>query len=108
MRRAILFFIWRRPAAHGYEEILKTILPTGRTEVDSRNKSGDTPLQLAAREGSLMTSIKRRFYRLLHRKITRLLLDAGANPHSLNYSGQSPLSIALQKGHETVANHVRK
>jgi hypothetical protein len=42
-----------------------------------------------------------------HETIVKLLFYADTNKNSLDDLGETPLSLALQKGHETVANSLR-
>ena len=68
-------------------QIAEALLATG-AEVDPRNSAGSTPLSNAV------------FSSRGDRAVIKLLRDAGADPHAMNDSGVSPLSLA-----RTIANY---
>jgi len=68
----------------GDEQGLRTALE-GNLSANSTNHKGWSLLMLAAVEGSV--------------PVGRLLIEKGANIAAMNLKGETPLSIATQKGH---------
>jgi ankyrin repeat protein len=72
-------------AYFGKSEAVKYLIKAGaQVNSPSKNSLGVTPLQSAVAGG--------------HLEITRLLLEAGANPNARERSGQTPLHTAVQNG----------
>ncbi|EHA27916.1 hypothetical protein ASPNIDRAFT_184506 [Aspergillus niger ATCC 1015] len=76
------------PAAHrGHESIIRILLDFGVKDLNSRDKSGHTPLLHAAS--------------MWHTKIVKLLLRTGIpDPNCQNAGGQTPLTHASHFGHD--------
>ena len=69
-------------------EAVRTLLAAGAS-ANARNGNGQTPLHIAAGEGSA--------------EICKLLIDAGADVEAeFDFDGSRPLSIAVWRGHEEV------
>ena len=77
----------RRAAAEGQELVVQRLLENG-AELESKDRTGSTPLLLAAREGQ--------------EAVVKLLLENGAEPGSKDRSGQTPLSYAAEGGYVSV------
>jgi len=76
-------------AENGYEAVVKSLLETGKAEIDAKDRDGWTPLQLASRNG--------------HEAVVRLLLETGkVDVEAKNKDGWTPLHLASRNGHETV------
>jgi uncharacterized protein len=76
----------------GDEPALRTALDQG-LDANLANHKGWSLLMLAAVEGSV--------------PLGQLLIDKGANLVALNSKGDTPLSIATQKGHTAFADLLR-
>lgn len=69
--------------------MVKLLLATGKVDVDSKDRRGQTPLFYAAKNG--------------HETVVKLLLATGkVKVDSKDDYGQTPLSYAAENGHETV------
>ena len=78
-------------AGNGHEAVVKLLLEKGAELVSNDDKSGQTPLSLAAERG--------------HEAVVKLLLEKGAKLESKDDEyGQTPLSLAAGEGHEAVVN----
>ena len=76
-------------AQGGHEAIVRLLLETGKIDIDSKDKLGQTPLWWAVQEG--------------HEAVVKLLLETGkVDVDSKDKFGQTPLSRAAQRGHEAV------
>nr|CRH05847.1 protein of unknown function [Candidatus Magnetococcus massalia] len=71
---------------------LPFVMPKAR--VDQRDLQGKTDLMWAAEHG--------------HARLAEELLDAGANPYSTNWWGQSALDLARRNGHLEVVALIRR
>ncbi|KAH8744645.1 ankyrin repeat-containing domain protein, partial [Hyaloscypha finlandica] len=76
----------------GYETEVSLLLRMENVDVDCRNKMLSTPLIEAAKNG--------------HRGIVRLLLEKGAEVNAQNHFGNSPLSLAVEYGHDLVVEEI--
>ena len=76
-------------AAQGTEDSLLLLLQHPTTALDTRDRTGQTPLQHAATAG--------------HAKCLRMLLDAGANVNHADSDGRTALTLAASKGHKVAA-----
>jgi ankyrin repeat protein len=82
-RRALNWAAWHnRPVA------IHFLVAHGAT-LDAANLTGFTPLHHAAENGSLDAA--------------RVLLEAGADPRSLNHYGEAPSDVARRRNHNDVA-----
>ncbi|KAJ5887721.1 hypothetical protein N7495_007762 [Penicillium taxi] len=77
-------------AEGGHDAVVKTLLDTGRVDIDSKDSEyGQTPLSWAAEGG--------------HDAVVRMLLDNGrADVDSRSANNSTPLSLAAQGGHDAV------
>lgn len=76
-------------AEMGHEAVVRTLLGTGKVDIDSKDEDGRTPLSHAAERG--------------HEDIVRTLLDTGnANADSKGEDDSTPLSYAAANGHEAI------
>jgi ankyrin repeat protein len=70
--------------------VVKLLLATGKVDVDSKSKYGQTPLSWAAERG--------------HEAVVKLLLATDkVDVNSKDSSSRTPLSWAVERGHEAVA-----
>ena len=83
----------RSAAQYGYADILKLLLPLTRSEINTANWLGWTPLRLALKRGDC--------------ECVRLLLEYGADANETGSQGCSLLDYALQLGHEECASLLR-
>jgi ankyrin repeat protein len=75
-------------AVNGHEAVVKLLLETGKADVDSKRRIGQT-LLYAAGNG--------------HEVVAKLLLETGrVDVNSEDSSGQTPLSYAARNGHKAV------
>ena len=81
-------------AAQGSEEALDLLLQHPSIALDIPDKSGQTPLLLAADAG--------------HTKSVRMLLDKGASLKHADNEGRTALSLAAAKGHKVVVKLLLK
>lgn len=81
-------------AAEGSEESIELLLKQPSIELDTPDKSGQTPLMRSADAG--------------HTKCTRMLLDKGAKVKHVDDEGRTALSLAAIKGHKVVAKLLLK
>ena len=73
----------------GLEAVVELLLESGKVDVDSKDKHGQTPLSGAAEGG--------------HEAVVKLLLESGkADVDSKDKYGRTPLSWAAENGHEAV------
>lgn len=75
-------------ARGGHAEAVKSILASGRADVNGKDERGDTPLIVAARAG--------------HDDVVQALLVAKADPNAKNDGGQTALTLAAAGGHDEV------
>ena len=75
-------------AKQGNEVIFTFLCASGKLDVDSKDKSGQTSLSYAAEKG--------------HEAVVKLLLENGADLESKGRYGQTSLSWAAENGHEAV------
>ena len=81
-------------AAAGSEESIELLLKQPSIELNTADKSGQTPLLRAADAG--------------HTKCIRMLLGKGANLTHADHEGRTALSLAAFKGHKVVAKLLLK
>jgi ankyrin repeat protein len=76
-------------ADKGYESIARTLIDTGKVDIDAKDSYGTTPLSQAAMTG--------------HTAIVRMLLDTGkVCVDSTDKNGRSPLCLAAAYGHDAI------
>lgn len=75
-------------AQQGNTRLVSMILRGRKVNVNLSNSDGWTPLQLAARRGSL--------------QCVKLLLEAGANVHARTQAGKTPRDLAAANGRQDV------
>ncbi|KAK7736026.1 hypothetical protein SLS63_003546 [Diaporthe eres] len=76
--------------AGGHEPVVRQLTDTG-ARVDAADMLGDTPLILATRQNSVA--------------MVRILLEAGADPNVCDWRrGQTPLSLASEKGRDDIVD----
>jgi len=80
--------VWEDAIKRGDIEIVRDLLGRG-TDVDTRNRYGQTALMLAAHAG--------------HREVVEILVAHRANLHITAKFGLSALMLALVAGHEKIA-----
>jgi ankyrin repeat protein len=74
-------------SAHGHTDVVALLLARGCGDVDrQRSPKGWTALHYACKEG--------------HVGVAMALLGAGADPHVVDYGGETPLAMAVQRGRE--------
>ncbi|KAL1851077.1 hypothetical protein VTK73DRAFT_9546 [Phialemonium thermophilum] len=78
-------------AVEGHEEILRLLLDAGQVDVNACDDDGDTPLVKVALRGS---------------NTVKLLLDAGADIHSRDVLGNTPLILAASGWKENVVKQL--
>ena len=108
----------------GYVGIVKTLVTEHKADVNARTDSGDTPLTLAARDGHdnvvhallsdsqcLVDAKGQDGYTALHYScryghvdIARTLVNHKANVNAKTDSGDTPLTLAARKQHDTVVH----
>ena len=116
-QRSILSYV----AVRGDEVILTFLCALGKLDVESKDRSGRTPLSWAAENGreavvklllekgaELETKSSSNLTPLLqaaengHEAVVKLLLEKGAELETKDFSSQTPLSRAVENGHEAV------
>lgn len=76
--------------ANMHEPVVRRLVGAG-TRVDTADMLGDTPLNLATRQGNV--------------SMARILLEAGADPNARGWRcGQTPLSVASEKGRDDMVS----
>jgi len=78
----------------GYETAVHQLLRAENVDPDCRNKINSTPLIEAAAKGYI--------------SIVRLLLEEGCDVNAQNIFGNSPLSLAVEYGHDLAAEEILK
>jgi ankyrin repeat protein len=76
----------------GHKTSLKMLLAKDPDIVNCSSNYGSTPLSLAAKRG--------------HEAIVTILLQAHANPNSLDHDGHTPLSWALRNDHRGIVRNL--
>lgn len=79
------------PILHGHTEIAELFLKSG-ADINA-GRGGNTPLHAAAMMGQL--------------EAARWLLNQGADPNPLDYNKRTPAKVAVENGHEDVAELIR-
>lgn len=83
-------------AVHHHKEVVRLLLSKG-ADTNAKDHSGETPLALVAKFGSLDDC-----------ETVELLLAHGADINTKNSAGETPLRSALKLGHTEMANFLRQ
>lgn len=78
--------------------MVKALMEDAQVDVESRNENNETPLHLAMhhpRSSPIKTTERV--------EMIQSLLEAGANPNSIDRRGDSPFDLARQRGFEDFA-----